>query len=242
MTTAAVTVLTGAGISTAGGIPDFRGPHGVWTRDPAAMRLLDIDAYVGSADVRRAGWQAWADSPVWGAQPTPAHHALVELERAGMLRGLITQNFDGLHQAAGSDAGLLSEVHGSLRTTSCLACQRRCPTPEVLGRLAADPDPRCACGGVLKVDVVYFGQPLPADTFERAYRDAVAAEIFLAVGTTLTVQPVASLALEAVRAGAQLIVVNHDRTPYDTLATTVIRDDIDLALPRLVRDVIAEAA
>lgn len=234
-----VTVLTGAGISTASGIPDFRGPAGVWTRDPAAADLLEIGAYVRDADVRVRGWRTWAEHPVWHARPAAAHRALADLERAGALIAVLTQNFDGLHQAAGSSPGRVVELHGSLATTSCLRCGARTPTRDVLARLAAEPDPRCTpCGGVLKPDVVYFGELLPDDALARAAAAATDARTFVAVGTTLTVHPVAGLVPLAVDAGARLVVVNAEPTAYDHLADTIVREPIDDALPTLVADLL----
>ncbi|MBU4213430.1 MAG: NAD-dependent deacetylase, partial [Actinobacteria bacterium] len=128
-----VTVLTGAGISTGAGIPDFRGPDGVWTRHPEQAELLEIGRYVADQQVREAGWRMWRDSPARTARPSRAHAALVELEHAGLLLGLLTQNFDGLHQRAGSSD--VVELHGSLATTSCLACRWRTETESVLAGL-----------------------------------------------------------------------------------------------------------
>ena len=231
-----VTVLTGAGISTGSGIPDFRGPQGVWTQDPSAARLLEIGPYVRERDVRVRGWRMWAQHPVWHARPTAAHRSLVELERAGLLAAVLTQNFDGLHQAAGSDPADVVELHGSLTTTSCLACRTTWPTTEVLGRLDTEPDPSCTvCGGVLKPDVVYFGERLPEDALERAVAAATDAHVFVAIGTTLTVQPVASLAALAAESGARLVLVNAEPTPYDRLADEIVRDPIEVAVPGLVR-------
>lgn len=232
-----VAVLTGAGISTGSGIPDFRGPQGVWTRRPEEARLLEIGPFAREQDVRVAGWRAWADSAVWGARPTAAHRALTELERAGALIAVLTQNFDGLHQAAGSTR--VVELHGSLATTSCLRCAASWPTPHVLERLPDEPDPACEeCGGVLKPDVVYFGQPLPDEALAQAVAAATDADVFVAIGTTLTVQPVASLAALAVDAGARLVIVNAEPTPYDDLADLVVRDPIDEAVPRLVAELL----
>ncbi len=235
-----IAVLTGAGISTGGGIPDFRGPNGVWTRDPAQAELLDIDAYMASADVRERCWAMWRDHPAWRAHATAAHRAIVELERAGELLAVLTQNFDGLHQAAGQSPGLVVELHGSLGTTSCLRCAERWPTRDVLARLDEEPDPHHAgCGGVLKPDIVYFGELLPDAALERAVAAAQDAQVFVAVGTTLRVQPVASLAAIAADAGAELILVNDQETPYDELAARIVRDPIDVAVPALVDELLA---
>lgn len=235
-----VTVLTGAGISTGAGIPDFRGPDGTWTRHPEQAELLEIGRFVGDADVRRRGWRMWREHPAWAARPAAGHAALAELGRAGRLHALLTQNFDGLHQAAGSDPGDVVELHGTLRTTSCVACGDRQPTADVLARLDAEPDPRCAvCGGVLKPDVVYFGERLPERALDRAIGAAQDGDVFLAVGTTLTVQPVASLAGLAAEVGAEVVVVNAEPTPYDHLADRVVREPIEQALPALVAELLA---
>lgn len=235
-----VTVLTGAGISTASGIPDFRGPQGVWTRDPAAAELLELGAYVRDRDVRVRGWRTWAEHPAWHASPTAAHRAIARLERAGELIVALTQNFDGLHQAGGSSDDRVVELHGSLTTTSCLRCGSSWPTTSVLARLADEPDPPCTeCGGVLKPDVVYFGEQLPDEAMARAYAAATDAHTFVAIGTTLTVQPVASLAALAVDRGARLVIVNAEPTPYDHLADEVLREPIDTAVPALVDRLLA---
>lgn len=237
-----IAVLTGAGISTSGGIPDFRGAQGVWTRDPAAAELLEIDRYRGSADTRRRCWRMWRDHAAWQARPTAAHHALVELERAGALGTTLTQNFDGLHQAAGQRPRRVVELHGTLATTSCLKCRERWDTREVLGRLADSPDPHhVGCGGVLKPDITYFGEALPRGAFERATRAAREAKVFVTIGTSLSVQPVASLAWLAADSGAELIIVNDQPTGYDHLAARVVRESIDDAVPALVRELLGRA-
>jgi NAD-dependent deacetylase len=238
--TPTVAVLTGAGISTGGGIPDFRGPNGVWTQDPAQAELLDIDRYMSDADVRRRCWLMWRDHPAWRAHATPAHRALVELERAGELLAVLTQNFDGLHQAAGQSPGLVVELHGTLSTTSCLRCGERWFTRDVLSRLPDEPDPHHAgCGGVLKPDIVYFGELLPDGALERAVHAAQDAATFVVIGSTLRVQPVASLAAVAADSGDELILVNDQETPYDDLAARVVRDPIDEAVPALVAELLA---
>ena len=238
--TPAIAVLTGAGISTGGGIPDFRGPQGVWTRNPSQARLLDIDAYMSSSGVRERCWKMWRHHPAWHAHATAAHRALVDLERGGDLATVLTQNFDGLHQTAGQSPGLVVELHGTLATTSCLRCGERWLTRDVLTRLDDEPDPHHAgCGGVLKPDVVYFGELLPDAALERAVAAAQDAEVFLAIGSTLQVQPVASLAAIAADTGAELIIVNDQPTAYDELATRIVRAPIDVAVPTLVAELVA---
>jgi NAD-dependent deacetylase len=233
-------VLTGAGISTGSGIPDFRGPAGVWTLHPDRAQLLDIDAFLGDAAVRVAGWQDWLHSPARSATPTAAHLALTRLVDAGVLPEVLTQNFDGLHQAAGTPADKVVELHGTLHTTSCVRCGRSLATADVFANLDAHPDPACAnCGGILKPDIVYFGEQLPADALGRAVMAARKCDVFIAIGTTLSVYPVASLAGMAVEAGADLIVVNAERTDYDRHATEVIREPIDRAVPEFVERYLA---
>jgi len=231
-----VTVLTGAGISTDSGIPDFRGPQGVWTRDPQAQRLFTLSNYVGDPEIRRQAWSSRREHPAWTAQPNAAHLALVELERGGRLQALITQNIDGLHQRAGTSPQLVVEVHGSLFGVMCLTCSAHTPMAAALDRVAAgDPDPACLdCGGILKSATVSFGQSLVPEVLERARRAAVEAEVFLAVGSSLTVQPVAGLVRIAAAGGARVAIVNASPTPYDDLAEVVLREPVGIVLPRLV--------
>jgi NAD-dependent deacetylase len=233
-----VTVLTGAGVSTDSGIPDFRGPNGVWTRNPAAERMSTYQDYVADPDVRRAAWQARLTSPVLVAEPNDAHRALVDLERAGRLEALVTQNIDGLHQKAGSSPERVVEVHGTIWWVACLTCGVRTPTADVLQRLAAgDDDPHCElCGGMLKTATISFGQALDEAVMEKATRAADASDLFLAIGTSLTVYPAAGLCQVAVDAGAPLVVVNAQPTPYDDVADAVLRQPIGEILPALVRD------
>jgi len=234
-----IAVLTGAGISTGAGVPDFRGPKGVWTLNPERAGLLDIDAYLGSAALRAEGWRDWRDNPAWGATPTAAHLALTRLVRAGGASCVMTQNFDGLHRAAGLKDHQLVELHGTIHTSSCMTCHISMPTTEVFERLKRRPDPSCSwCGGVLKVDVVYFGETLPVQALNRAVNEVDSCSIFLAIGTTLSVYPVAGLADAAVRAGAKLIIVNDEPTNYDHLASRVIREPIDEVVPTLVEEFI----
>ncbi|NEA24340.1 Sir2 family NAD-dependent protein deacetylase [Actinomadura bangladeshensis] len=230
-----ITVLTGAGVSTDSGIPDFRGPQGVWTRDPGAQAMSTIGAYLADPEVRRRAWRSRRDDPVWHAEPNAAHTALVELERAGRLRAVITQNIDGLHQRAGSSEAAVIEIHGTVRDAVCLSCDLRTPMPEILARVdAGEDDPPCAdCGGVQKSATISFGQALDRDVLDAAIAAARSCELFVAAGTSLTVQPAAGLCLEAVDAGARLVIINAEETPYDGLADAVVRRPIGEALPRL---------
>jgi len=230
------TVLTGAGISTESGIPDFRGPQGVWTRDPAAQALSTIDAYLADPEVRRRAWQARLASPIWRATPNPGHHALAALERTGRLAAIVTQNIDGLHQAAGSSADRVIEIHGTAHWARCLSCPGRTPMPEVLARVAAgEPDPACpACGGIQKSATISFGETLEVDVLRAADAAARRCDLFLAIGTSLSVFPAAGLCDHAVAAGARLVIVNAEPTPYDPAADAVLREPIGQLLPRLV--------
>jgi NAD-dependent deacetylase len=231
-----VSVLTGAGISTESGIPDFRGPQGVWTKNPGAARMSSLDSYLGDADVRRRAWRNRKDHPAWSARPNAGHQALVALERAGRLNAIVTQNIDGLHQRAGNDPDRVIEIHGTLFEVECLDCARRTTMRENLDRVeAGDDDPAClACGGVQKAATISFGQPLRPEVLAAATRAARSCDLLLAVGSTLQVQPAAGLAEVAVRSGATLAIVNRDPTPYDGMAGAILREPIGTVLPRLV--------
>jgi NAD-dependent deacetylase len=231
-----VTVLTGAGISTDSGIPDYRGPQGVWTRDPDAEKLVTLAYYLADPEIRRRSWllrQAMQDAD---PQPNPGHVALVELERQGRLRALVTQNIDGLHQAAGSDPALVHEIHGTVHEVVCVDCDDGTTMRSALDRVAAgEHDPACLrCGGVLKSATIYFGQMLDEAVVGACTAAAADCDVFLAVGTSLQVWPAAGLADIAVGAGARLVVVNAEPTPYDDVADLVVREPIGTALPRLV--------
>ena len=229
-----ITVLSGAGISTDSGIPDFRGPNGLWTRDPKAERLSSFQAYRDDPEVRLASWQARLTHPVWQSEPNDAHRALVKLERAGRLVSVVTQNIDGLHQRAGSAAVL--ELHGTMHETVCLQCNEHQPMAEALERVAAgNPDPSCrVCGGILKSATISFGQPLDTAVLTAA-RDAVlSCDLMLAVGSSLSVQPAAGLVGLAARAGATVVICNASETPYDDMAGIVLRGPLGEVLPALV--------
>lgn len=231
-----IVVLTGAGISTDSGIPDFRGPNGVWTRNPKAERTSDIRYYVSDPEVRRLAWLHRLDTPVWTAEPNAGHQAIVDLERQGRLLALVTQNIDGLHQAAGNDPDLVVEVHGTVRSTRCLACDDVRPMAEALDRVrAGEADPPCrVCGGIIKSDTISFGQTLVPEVIDRAFRVASECDLLLAVGSTLSVGPVNQCVPIAWRAGATIVIVNAEPTEMDPLAHHTLRGQIGDVLPGLV--------
>lgn len=231
-----ITVLTGAGISTDSGIPDYRGPNGVWTRDPDAEKLVTLSYYVADPDIRRRAWLMRRDMGAFDIRPNAGHRALVELERQGRLHLLITQNVDGLHQAAGSSPERVLEIHGTVHQVECLECGDRTAMDDALARVAAgEPDPAClVCGGMLKSATISFGQLLDPVVVEAAVDAAAHCDVLLAVGTSLTVHPAAGLVDLAARHGARVVVVNAEPTPYDDVADLVVREPIGTALPRLV--------
>jgi NAD-dependent deacetylase len=231
-----VVALTGAGVSTASGIPDFRGPEGLWTRDPAAERLSNIGYYLADPSVRRESWQRRLHHPAWGATPNVAHRALAALDAAGRMTVLVTQNIDGLHLAAGSASERTIEIHGTMRETVCLSCAERLPMRQTLDRVeAGDADPTClACGGILKSATLSFGQNLDPALLARAEEAAANADLFLAVGTSLTVHPAAWLPEIALESGARLVIVNAEPTPLDGRAHAVLRGDAGRILSALL--------
>lgn len=231
-----VAVLTGAGISTDSGIPDFRGPNGIWTRNPEAERTATLSYYLSDPEVRRQAWRNRLESPAWQAEPNPGHFALVTLERRGKLHTLVTQNIDGLHHKAGSDPARVVEIHGNIREVVCLSCGDRRPMAHALERVrAGEDDPPCLlCGGILKSATISFGQNLVPEDIERAERAAAACDLFLAVGTSLTVYPAAGLVPLAKHNGARVVIVNGQPTPYDDIADAVLRGPISEILPAIV--------
>ncbi|MFD7088524.1 NAD-dependent deacetylase [Streptomyces sp. NPDC059896] len=232
-----VAILSGAGISTDSGIPDYRGPNGLWRRDPDAEKLVTYDSYMTDPEIRRRSWRMRSESPTLRAEPNAAHRAVAELARAGTAVRVITQNVDGLHQLAGLPARKVLELHGTARAVSCTRCHARSSMEEALKRVAAgEPDPRCPeCGGILKSATVMFGERLDPEVLAQSMAIAKACEVFLAVGTTLQVQPAASLAGIAADHGARLIIVNAEPTPYDDRADEIIREPIGTALPALLK-------
>ncbi|MFE4361209.1 MULTISPECIES: Sir2 family NAD-dependent protein deacetylase [Streptomycetaceae] len=239
-----IAVLTGAGISTDSGIPDYRGPQGLWQKDPSAEELVTIGPYRDDPQVRRRAWRMRLETGALAAEPNAGHRALVDLERSGLPLRVLTQNIDGLHQKSGLPARKVLELHGTARETQCLRCRVVGPMAEALARVeAGEPDPACrACGGILKPRVVMFGENLDPEVLGQADAIVRACDVFIAVGTSLQVFPVAALPLDAVRSGAELIIVNGEPTPYDGAAAEVIREPISQALPELVRRLVLERA
>ncbi len=231
-----VVVLTGAGISTDSGIPDFRGPNGVWTKNPEAEKKATIQHYMSSREHRVEAWRNRLEAPIWQARPGPGHEALAELERKGRLDTLVTQNIDGLHQRAGNSPEKVVEVHGTAHDVMCMSCGERAPMERALERVrAGEEDPECrSCGGILKSATISFGQQLEPEVIARAQQAAQACDCFLAVGTSLGVYPVAYLPELALANGATLVIVNGEPTPYDPHAHAAIHDQIRDVLPPLV--------
>ncbi|UCD67725.1 MAG: Sir2 family NAD-dependent protein deacetylase [Betaproteobacteria bacterium] len=231
-----VVMLTGAGISTESGIPDFRGPQGVWTKNPLAEKLSNIHYYMSDPEVRKASWQSRLEHPAWEAKPNAGHLALAALERRGKLHALITQNIDGLHQMAGNSPEKVIEVHGTVRDVVCMACGALTPTLATLDRVrAGEEDPPCVdCGGILKSATISFGQALVPEVIDRAMNSAAEADIFFAIGTSLQVYPIAGALPAAHEAGARIIIVNAQPTPFDDIAEAVCRKPIGTVLPQLL--------
>jgi NAD-dependent deacetylase len=233
-----IVALTGAGISTESGIQDFRGPQGLWTQNPKAEKLSDIRYYMADPEVRRLAWQQRLFHPAWQATPNRGHLALVALEQSGRLHALVTQNIDGLHQRAGNSRQKVIEVHGTLHEVMCMRCHWRGPMLATLERVrAGEEDPDCTqCGGILKSATISFGQALVPEVIDRALQAAGEADLLLAIGTSLSVYPVANAVPVAKSARARVVILNAEPTPLDPLADAVLRGAIGEVLPRLVND------
>ncbi|MGZ3118712.1 SIR2 family NAD-dependent protein deacylase [Streptomyces sp. H62] len=236
-----VALLSGAGISTDSGIPDYRGPNGLWRRDPEAEKLVTYAYYMGDPEIRRRSWRMRREAGALEAEPNAAHRAVAELERSGVPVRVITQNVDGLHQLAGVPARKVLELHGSARSCVCTACHARGPMEDALARVdAGEDDPPCReCGGILKPATVMFGERLDPVVLGEAAAISKACQVFIAVGSSLQVQPAAGLAGLAADHGARLVVVNAEPTPYDDLADEVVREPIGTALPELLRALVS---
>jgi NAD-dependent deacetylase len=232
-----VVALTGAGISTDSGIPDFRGPQGVWTKNPMAEKLSNIHYYMADPEVRKASWKARMDHTAWNAKPNAGHLALAALERRGKLHALITQNIDELHQMAGHAPEKVIEVHGTMRKVVCMSCGMTAPMQKALDRVrAGEADPPCRdCGGILKSATISFGQSLVPEVIDAAMLAAREADLFFAIGTSLQVYPVAGAVDVARSAGAKIVILNAEPTPFDDVADAVFRDSISKVLPELLQ-------
>ncbi|POX61507.1 NAD-dependent deacetylase [Streptomyces sp. Ru62] len=232
-----VALLSGAGISTDSGIPDYRGPNGLWRRAPEAEKLVTYEYYMTDPEIRRRSWQMRRENRTLQAEPNAAHRAVAELEKSGVPVRVITQNVDGLHQLAGMPARKVLELHGSARSVVCTGCGARGPMEDALARVdAGEADPPCLeCGGILKSATVMFGERLDPVVLGQAVAVTKACQVFIAVGSSLQVQPAAGLAGVAADHGARLVIVNAEPTPYDDLADEIVREPIGTALPALLR-------
>jgi len=232
-----IVVLTGAGISTDSGIQDFRGPNGLWTKNPEAEKAATIQNYLADGAVRARAWQSRLSAPAFDAEPNDGHRAIVELEHRGQLRAVVTQNVDGLHQKAGNDPDRVIEVHGTIWFSRCWDCQDRRPMAETLERVrSGETDPPClVCGGIVKSDTISFGQSLVPEVIDRAMQVSEECDVMLAVGSTLSVYPAANCVPIAKGAGAQVIIVNGEETAMDRHADWLLTGRIGDILPALVR-------
>ena len=233
-----VVVLTGAGISTESGIPDFRGPQGVWTKNPEAEKMATLQYYMSDREIRVRAWRSRIDHEAWTAQPNAGHHAIADLEAKGKMNTLVTQNVDGLHHMAGSSPGRIIEIHGTMREVNCMSCGERAPMERALARVRnGEDDPPCrTCGGILKSATISFGQGLVQEDIARADLAARSCDLMLAIGTKLSVWPVAGVVPAAKESGARVIILNLEPTEMDMLADIVLRGSISELLPRLVGD------
>ena len=226
--------FTGAGISTESGVSDFRSPNGVWARN----RTVYFQEFVANEEDRVEAWRQKVESwpEMRKAVPNAGHLAFVELERRGKLTALVTQNIERLHQRSGLSPERVLELHGTTTEAACLTCGDRIPMDEAVERVqAGELAPKCnACGGLLKPATVSFGQSMPHDVLLRAHEESQSCDLFLAVGSSLVVQPAAGLPLVAKQAGARLIIVNREPTPLDASADLVFHDEIGHVLPAIV--------
>lgn len=232
-----ITVLTGAGISTDSGIPDFRGPNGVWTKNPKAEKASNIQNFISDPEVRKASWRDRLDNRAWSADPNDGHRALVQLEKRNKLVALLTQNVDGLHHAAGSSSTKVIEVHGTLREVACLECDYRDDMQIALDRVRqGEEDLDCPeCGGILKSATISFGQSLVQKDLLKAEAAAENCELMIAIGTTLAVYPIAAVVPAAQRVGARIVIINAEPTEMDHLADLLIRESISEVLSIVVQ-------
>jgi len=229
-------VFTGAGISTESGIPDFRSPGGIWER--FAPKDFTYQKFISDAEARRKQWRLFRQLSLT-AEPNPAHYAVAELYRLDKLDCVITQNVDNLQQRAGIPGDRVFELHGNMRSFICLTCHRRFTVERVAGRLSNGEEvPDCElCHGILKPDAVLFGEQLPEEVFQEAAKRASSSDLFIVIGSTLTVYPAASIPEYALNAGARLVIVNLSPTPQDRNAEFVVRTKAGDFMPMVVQRV-----
>ena len=239
-----ILVFTGAGLSTESGIPDFRGPDGLWTKvDPDDFT---IDRYMSNRELRVSGWRMHLQGELWGArsevQPTDGHLAIVELHRAGRLAGVVTQNVDGLHHKSGLEDDVVAELHGNVRNSHCTGCGESWPTETVL-RWVEDgaEDPRCPeCGGIAKTDTIMFGELLPEDQMRLAGLFLAISDAVLVVGSTVSVWPAADVVMRAASQSKPVVIINKGETDADHIAAVKLDAAIGEVLPEIVRRVISK--
>lgn len=231
-----VVFFTGAGISTDSGIPDFRGPNGLWTKNPLAERTSTLSYYLRDPEVRKVAWQTRARNIDRQMQPNDGHRAIADVHSMGVLSAVVTQNVDGLHQAAGLPDELVVEVHGTGKYGRCWECGDRRPMDEFVRRvIAGDEDPHCElCGGVVKSDAILFEQSLVPEVIDRAFQEAAACDVLIAVGSTLQVTPANGVVPEARANGARVAIVNGEPTVMDGYAHRVVVSSITPALQAIV--------
>ena len=230
-----ILVFSGAGISTESGIPDFRGPSGVWkTTDPADFTL---QRYLADPDFRRDSWEKrFTSTTLHGAEPNPAHRAVAKLWNRGRMIGCVTQNIDGLHETGGLPPDALAELHGNVHGIMCVRCNSRPKRTDIEQRWHdGEPDPKCeACGGILKTTTVLFGEQLPERDMNRATLWAAAADAVIAVGTTLSVYPAAFIPMDVASRGLPFVIVNEGPTEMDHTATARLEGKAGILMPQLV--------
>ena len=234
----AVVVFTGAGISTESGIPDFRSPGGIWTRfDPEDFT---IQRFLSSPETRKKQWRILLEGGlIADAEPNRAHHAVAELERMGKLRCVITQNIDNLHQKAGNTPGNVYELHGNMKWLRCMSCDVRYPMDDMVDKYRFRDDiPSCEeCGGILKPDVIFFGELLPELTLKRAIHHATTCDLLIVIGSSLVVYPAAHIPMYAKESGAKLVIINQTPTTSDTYADVVIHHSAGEVMERILGEV-----
>lgn len=238
-----ILVFSGAGLSTESGIPDFRGPNGLWTKvDPDDF---SIDRYIGDRDLRIRGWQMQLAGELWGARsgarPNRGHEAVVRLRTAGRLAGVVTQNIDGLHHLSGLEDDFVAELHGNVRNSHCMSCDSRWRTETVLAWVeAGSRDPVCPdCGGMVKTDTIMFGEMLPDDEVRKAGLFLAISDAVLVVGSTVSVWPASDVVIRAANQSKPIVIVNKGPTDADHMAVAKIDAGIGKVLPDLIDRVLS---